>query len=305
MINTRSWKLPACVIAMAISAGSLANPKVYATEQTRNIAGGRKVLFVIPQTSIQSTYDDWELSPLALLGIPALTVAGSLAEFGINRELAIGAEKRIVPLRAALEGYEFDGPMQAALMPIMESSSWVRPRDVELTRDASVKNILQELDGAQTRQMLGISPRYYADHRFRSLVVSVYTVILVQKIPKNRFSKSRLKAKYVPFQQTFRCIVYLPDSENGSAEDNLARWSADNGALARRALDLGRERVRALFAQNLDGTEASTAPWLKRGKRKSETQSRMLGWVIEKHGDSMLFSSARDDALNYIEILRP
>ena len=56
--------------------------------------------------------------------------------------------------------------------------------------------------------------------------------ILVRKIPRGQYSEARLKADYIPFRQVFRCIVYLPGSETGTAEENLARWSADNGRLA-------------------------------------------------------------------------
>ena len=59
-----------------------------------------------------------------------------------------------------------------------------------------------------------------------------------------------------------------------------------------------------LLAQNLDASREAVEAWTKRGDRKTETRALMLGWAIEQNGDSVLFSSARDDTLNYIEVLR-
>jgi hypothetical protein len=168
--------------------------------------------------------------------------------------------------------------MRAALLPAIEASTWLRAQDTEFSHDGSAEHIEQVLNDSDTRQMLNVHASYYADHKFRNLVVNVESSILARRIPKGRYSNARLKSDYIPFRQTFRCIVYLPDSERASAEDNLARWSADGGRLARQALELGIQRTGALFARNLDATRESAAVWNERGERKNCS----AGWSNER-----------------------
>jgi hypothetical protein len=293
------------VLAASLDASAATStPKAYATDKTRDIVGGRKVLVLLPQTNIMATYEDVNLSAVYFMFGILAGLAASPAQAGIDRHLSQAAEERIAPLRRALEGYDFETPAKAAFLPIIEKSSWVRAQDAELNHDGSGSNIERILNESNTRQMFTVFPSYYADHKFRNLVVRIEADIIVRKIPKGQYSSARLKPDYIPFRQAFRCIVYLPGSESGTAEDNLARWSADSGRLARQALDLGIQRVSVLFGRYLDADEATVATWIKRGDRKSETRALMLGWIIEKQGDLVLFSSARDDTLNYIEILR-
>lgn len=305
MINLQTRAVLACLFSLAASGDILArtaSPKIYASEETRDIVGGRKVLIVMPE-SIQGAYSNAELAAVsALFGGMLLK---SIVEKSTAKHHAELAEKRVAPLRAALAGFEFQKPMQALLTPTIESSAWVRAQDIEFTPDGSLRNIEQELNDSDTRQMLAVDASYYADQKFRSLVVSVESMIFIRKIPKGEYSEARLRPDYIPFKQLLRSIVYLPDSERATPAENLARWSADNGKRARQALEIGMQRASTLFSRNLDATKESAAVWSKRGKRKTVTEFNLLGWVIERQPDTLLFFSPRDDALNYIEELKP
>jgi len=297
--------LLACLVSLAISSDIMArtaSPKLYANEETRDIVGGRKVLVLMPE-GIHGSYKNGELEAVAFLFGGMLLQ--SIAEKSTRNQLSRIADQKVAPLSAALAGFEFQKPMQSLLTPTIETSTWVRAQDLEFTRDGTPKNIEQELDDSNTRQMLTVNASYYADVKFRSLVVSVETSIFIRRIPKGEYSEVRLRSDYVPFRQLFRSIVYLPNSERTTPAENLTRWSADNGKLARQALEIGMQRVGTLFSQNLDATKESAAVWSKRGKRKTVTELNLLGWVVERRPDTLLFFSPRDDALNFIEVLKP
>ena len=305
MIKLNMQTALACLVSLAVSGNIMArtaSPTLYATEETRDIVGGRKVLVLMPE-SIHGSYTKGELEAVAFLFGGMLLE--SLTEKGIRNQLSRIADQKVAPLRAALAGFEFQQPMQALLTPTIESSKWVRGQDLEFTRDGTPKNIEQELNDSNTRQMLAVNANYYTDVKFRSLVVSVESSIYIRKIPKGEYSEVRLRSDYVPFRQLLRSIVYLPGSDRTTPAENLARWSADNGKLARQALEIGMQRAGTLFSQNLDATKESAAVWSKRGKRKSVTELHLFGWVVERRPDTLLFFSPRDDALNYIEELKP
>jgi hypothetical protein len=209
------------------------------------------------------------------------------------------------PLREAIQGYDFNTRLRTALQPTIDASSWLRPQDVELTDAGWGPSIESALNESNTRQMLTLFVTYYADYSYTNLVVNLQASLLVRRIPKGQHSAARLDGDYIPYLQEFRCLVYLPGARRDQPRENAARWSAGNGRLARQALDLGIERVGSLFAQNLDGTEESTALWRRNNGRPYQTLTNRLGWVIEKNGTSIEFYSGRDDVLNYIETLEP
>jgi hypothetical protein len=109
---------------------------------------------------------------------------------------------------------------------------------------------LQKLGESDTRQMLLLYAPCYADFRFRAIVVELKISLLVRRIPKGKRWEDRLKPKYIPYQQIIRSIVKLPDPDREDRKKNVERWSADQGKLARRALDIGVEEIRRLAAQS-------------------------------------------------------
>jgi hypothetical protein len=306
MINTRSWVFALMALFVGDRAEArTAQPENYASEKTRAIVGGRKLLIMFPQTVLMPTTDDWDLSGAPLVGLWPYMVAGLAAKVSGSLPSSEQAAGEISRLRAALDGHDFDGPMTGGLAPVVSGSNWVRAQDLEVLHAAGLPTLERELNKSNTRQMLVVQPRYYADHRYRNLVVSIDATILVRQIPKGKRSVARLQPDYIPVRQLYRCIVYLPDSEDKDRETNLARWSADQGALARRAIDLGIERTLALLAQNLDATKESAKRYSRRGERKTITMTRMLGWVVERGENLVLFYGVRDRSLNYIITLNP
>jgi hypothetical protein len=75
-------------------------------------------------------------------------------------KLAQLAEKRIRAIAGrALEGYDFETPVKAAIVPIIEKSSWVRAQDIEAEHTmGSGANIERILNDSNTRQMFTVFP---------------------------------------------------------------------------------------------------------------------------------------------------
>lgn len=275
--------------AGAAAFARISTPSSFADAKTRNIVGGRKVLVVVPQTRISASFLD-----LSYLGPGAGPVLiGGQTPHEVNQLIA--------PLVDALAGYDFDGPLYAGLLPTVNASSWLRAQDPELTHLTDDAGIERELNESNTRQMLLLRCIYFVDYHQQRIIVELQASILVRKIPKGQHGYVRLKPEYIPFQQIFRSISYLPQSEGAQPEANVARWAADHGKLARRALDRGIARVTALLAANLDADEDTIAKWRHRGDRKTVERYGVQGWVVGHEANGVQFVQARTGTFDDVE----
>lgn len=293
----------ACLIALTCAvpgAARTATPKSFADDKTRTIEGGRKVLVVLASAEIEAGFDHMEISPAAFLfGF----VGYRWGLDPVNRALAEKAAPRVLPLRRALSGYDFNTRLYDAVVPVAMGSKWLRGQDYERTGDASPGNLEKELNDSNTRQMFVLDGQWQVDHHRQAIVVELTATILVRKIPKGQYSEARLKRDYIPYQQVFRSITYLPGDANAAAPALIARWAADDGALARRALDLGIERVRTLLAENLDASKSEVESWRRRGERHTVQRFDMTGWTVARETNAERFVEARGGALNYVQTL--
>ncbi len=279
----------------ATSTARTATPKSYVDAKTRNIIGGRKVLVVIPQDSIAASFENLNLKAggmvVALIGVK------------LNQLRAADARALVATLATALADYDFDASLYAGLKPTIEGSPWLRGQDLELTHAGDTASIELELNESNTRQMLMLRGWYYVDFHEQRMIVELQASMLIRRIPKGQYSEARLKSDYIPYQQTFRSISYLPQGEGVEPAVNFARWADDDGKLARRALDRGIARISAMFAANLDADKATVELWRRRGDRKTIERFGLLGWVVGREASAVQFVEARSGALNDIATL--
>src|SRR5688500_2646063 len=127
-----------------------ATPKSFVDAKTRDIVGGRKVLVVLASPEIEAGFDEMTVSPAAIV-FGALGHRWGLDK--INRERAENATPRVLPLRAALAGYDFNSRFYDAIVPVLQSSTWLRGQDYERTAANEPEQIEQELNDSNTRQM--------------------------------------------------------------------------------------------------------------------------------------------------------
>jgi hypothetical protein len=288
-----------CLCAIFCVSACLARtsvPKSYVDDKTRAIESGRKVLVVVPQTSIGAGYQTFNMGPMMGL-VPVLI------SIEINKLRAGDAQRLAGPLYAALASYDFNGPFYASLLPPAKASSWLHGQDFEFTQAGDPHSLEAELNESNTRQMLVLCGTYYIDFHQQRLTVELKSTILIRKIPKGKHGSVRLDPDYIPYQQVYRYIAYLPQSEGAAPEANFARWAADDGKLARRALDRGILRVSTMFAANLDADKAAIGRWRHRGDRHTVEKFGLLGWVVERDGDRTQLVEARTGTLNDIETI--
>lgn len=276
---------------------AISGPDQYFSEKTRAIVGGRKVLIIMPQAHLGATLE-WD-PPLRDIGGEPTLVFSSEQDVARYNEEVLKAEQFIAPLRKALRTFDFEWKMRARLESIVTASAWLGAQDVELTRNFHSDNLLQELNDSDTRQMLMLFTNHRAGANYLCIVTTLKATILVRQIPRGKPSRARLSAKYIPYQLSFNAIANLADADPKDPQGNLQRWAADDGRLARQAIERSIDWVTSRFAGNLDETREQHAQWQKRGDRKGVLPDGTPGWILSRDGVDVELYEPRSESLNF------
>jgi len=287
----------ACLLALIASSASFGAIKNnYIAPEARSVEGGRDVQVVVAQAEIRPNIN--------VSNVTAATGGGllfALIDAGINNSRAKEAEKTVVPLREALVGYEFDQHAQTASAATLSSLGWFDPKQAQVAKDDSQVGLLAAIDAANTPQIMLLRYSYETNAEFTSLIVNLNASLVNKKIPQGKKSDARLAPKNLAYNQSFRSMITLPGSNSKDPAANVQAWSADNGKLARAALDLGVERCQLLLKRGLEMTAADATSIQKRNKRQLSPVAGVPGWVLESDGSHTLIYEGLMGTLTQVE----
>ncbi|MEO8016761.1 MAG: hypothetical protein ABI769_03025 [Pseudomonadota bacterium] len=257
------------------SSARTATPRIYVDEKTRDIVGGRKVLIILRSRNLQPTIQRVPIDTSTTYGgdiiIRMTQIDYEQYLKDIEAARAIGA-----PLLAKLGGLISD-----RVRSTVEKSAWLGAQDVEITADGSPRNLEQELNASNTRQMLVVLAESLAEFRYLAITVTLKATLLVRQIPRGKRGYVRLEQDYIPYQMVFTAVANLADADRKDPQRNRDRWGAEDGKLAREAMNQGIAFVIEHFARNLDETEATSAVWRTRRGRPGRLANGRAGWIIE------------------------
>jgi hypothetical protein len=296
MITT--WRTPlACLLALCVSAPGLGAIKnSFIAPEARTVEGGRDVRIIVSQAEIQPNINISNVTAAAGGGL-----LFALIDAGVNNARAKEAEKKIVPLREALVGYDFDPLAQHASTTTLTTLGWFDPKQVKLSKEETGDSLLAALDAAGTSQLMVLRYSYETNADFSAVVVSLDASIVNKAVPAGKKSDARLAPKNLPYKQTMRSFVMLPDANPKDPAANVKAWAADNGKAARAAIDTGVERCQALLTRSLTQSAADAESILKRNKRKMTKIPGFTGWELESQGDSALIMELMTATLTRVE----
>ena len=293
-----TWRTPlACLLAFCVSAPGLGAIKnSYIAPEARTVEGGRDVRIIVSQAEIQPNINISNVTAAAGGGL-----LFALIDAGVNNARAKEAEKKIVPLREALVGYDFDPLAQHASTTTLTALGWFDPKQVKLSKEETGDSLLAALDAAGTSQLMVLRYSYETNADFSGVVVSLDASIINKAVPAGKKSDSRLAPKNLPYKQTMRSFVMLPDANPKDPDANVKAWAADSGKRARAAVDLGVERCQALLTRSLTQSAADAESMLKRNKRKMTKIPGFTGWELESQDDSTLIMELMTATMTRVE----
>jgi hypothetical protein len=256
-------------------------------EAARAPPGGvRAVQVIVPQAELASNINP-SIMTLAMGG----GVLGVVIDAKIDNDRAKRAEAGITLLRAALGDFDADRLAVETTRSAIARTPWFdagADGRIGFGRDASPwgENEVLNARAADAGQVAFFCYTYDTSADFSSIRVGVSIVFANTAVPAGGKPDQRLAAKNMPYVQTLTSVVNL--SNPASAQENSARWAANGGALARRAIGLGFDEIAALVPRALALDEASLTG-LDAGERR--TLSGVSGKVVqEQAGGVLLFN---------------
>lgn len=249
------------VVLLSVDPASAADRKNILPEAGRQVDGGRSVQVLVAQEEIKS---DINKSNLAVAAGGGLLMA--LIDAGVEAERAKKAEAAILPLRTALQGYDVDALAQETTQSVADQTTWLQPAATSFSRDSSVLAKSGVLDNSASSQVAFFEYAYDTSPDFSSLRVAVNIQFANKANLEGKKPEARLQPKQLAYAQTITSVVSLP-SPQGDADANVARWSADDGKLARKAIATGFDQLRILTPRALALADADAKSMSSRDKK--------------------------------------
>jgi hypothetical protein len=160
----------------------------------------------------------------------------------------------IAPLREELKDEDVAALAVATTKSALGSIRWFGARDIGIGRDASDAAMSAALDASATSQTAFFQYHYELSPNLGDLVVILRIEIALKAAGDAAQAEARLDKHHLVFAQTLTAVVRL-SSPSKSRTENIRRWAADNGRLARQALRMAFADVGEMVPRALNLTE--------------------------------------------------
>lgn len=269
--------------AHAASAEKAGSVPVVVAPSDRVVAGGRAILVTLEQTSIATSIDLGRIAPNngggGIIGNEIVRSMDDRAAIMTEAELE-KAEVTVRPLRAALGGFDVDAIAYATAKTALATPDWIDARDIVASKARAGGGRAEFLATTSTAQIVFITYRYDLSPDFTQIRVDADVRI------------DRRGAIGPLYRQHLLSIVQL-GTRSYEPRENVTRWSADHGALARKALSAAFARLETLIPFALERQAADIAVWT--GKKQEQAfAAGYYGAVVARNsvvpGDMLLWN---------------
>jgi hypothetical protein len=242
--------LTACVtpIPANLPLATEAREAITSTEVVAPIAQNEIYVYVVPSTAGAAAGGGFGMVG-ALVGVAIDT--------SVNAANTKSAEEAVRPARNAVVDYSFDSVLTADLQKALAEVGFLKVDGVRVTKDLYQPS----LDKAVTDSKAGTVLITIADYRFTpdasGLTVTLTADLYARDPALAPFKPTKTaNAKIVAYpgnsiyRNTFTATTLLPGATN-KRDDNIAKWSADDGKAIREALTTGSAGVAAKLASDI------------------------------------------------------
>lgn len=248
----------------AIAAPKAPDAPATLAEPYRRVDGGRAVQIGLAQTQIETSIEIGRVAASTggdLIG--ALIVSGMddkrerLADSATERANAAAA-----PLRDTLRGFDVDALALSTTRAALVQPDWFRPETFAATKDVSPASRSAFAFAATTPQVVFVTYRYTLSPDFTQIRV-IAEIALEAKPP----AKRRNIVSPLLYRQTVSSIVQL-GKRSYDHHENVARWNADGGTLAKAALAAGFGEMERLIPHALALTPTDIKAFTAKDREK-------------------------------------
>jgi hypothetical protein len=237
---------------LALLQGCAAPPKRALDLDARSVSGGRQAVVVHEAAELQA---EFVAANTGGGGGGALGAAvASMVGAAVNEHRADAAEKRVQGIRAALVDYDFDRRALESTQSTIAKIPWLDVKNVSFTKDGSPDKLAGTLTQSGAAQLLVTRYGYSMSPDGRQITVALDADIFPKEAPPGSSDTPRGTL----FSERFRYISLLTTAVK-RPDANAALWAADNGKLARAAVDAGLAVINDLLVRSLSLTPEAAA----------------------------------------------
>ena len=268
--------------AIAQSQGVAASTAQPATGQNVAVNGGRSLRVLVAQSEIKS---DINLSNVAVATGGGML--GALIGAAVDSARAKKAEVLITPVRTGMAGLDADAMAIETAKAAFANAQWNTAAEPNFSKDSSPAGKSAYLDSNPNAETAFVEYTYDLSPTFDALRVVESIQVAAKTVPSANKPEKRLQPKYLVYSGSVVSVVLLPDATKDK-DVNAARWAADNGKLARAALEQAFARLKAttprLLAMTAVDQDALTRDkknkWIFAGGYRGRPQSAADGETL-------------------------
>jgi len=277
------WLALVLVSGSAAVASSLPKP-IYLPEQDRKIEGERPVRLVIEQSQIDTSFD---LGRVAFAGSGGGLLGALIVAAHDDRRKTMGlaehdkAEAYAGPLRSALRDFDANALALSATKAGLAKSDWFQAQAIATSSDPSSAGDAAFAAANPSPQIATIVYRYELSPDFSQIRV-LGEITLTKHDGKNHDADTA--PTNLIFRQRVLSVVQL-GTRSYEPRENVARWSADGGKLAKTALTAAFGQFEQLLPYALGLSEKSVGDLTAKNHEKAFAAG-FYGPLIAKTGDT-------------------
>lgn len=191
-------------------------------------------------------------------------IVGALVDASVDSVRTGKAEKAVTPLRDSLVDYSFDTTFKDDLTNSLSQLSWVHVDTVHVVRDFRESDLDNDLAGSKDAAVLLMTTDYSLDNDGNVLTVTVGAALYPNNEALRAFvKKGTAKPSTALGNSIYHDTLVFRRPLDGATADrdaNIAKWSADKGAMMREALDDAAKRLAQKIAADLQRNDADGPP---------------------------------------------
>ena len=272
-----------------------ARDKISSTEVVLPIKQSEIYVFVPPSTAGASAGASG-----GLLG----ALVGAAIDASVNDVRTTKAETAVKPLRDALVDFDFDKTLQSDVKASLSQVSWLHGDNVRVIKETASDSLDHALEASKSDAVVFIVADYHlsndGDEFFITAAVSLFPnsdALKALKAQKAGGKSPKTVVTNALYHNTITIKVDAPNSIK-DRDQNIIKWSANNGAAMRAALKLGAEKLAMLIAADLQGQEDAVAGAAAPDPANAVTIDNVPGEIVSRDAQGMIVRF-KDGTLTY------
>lgn len=230
-----------CLSAAMLLAATLSGPVLAqkatapVVSQTAAVEGGRALHVMVAQSEVKS-----DINPSNIAVATGGGLLGAMVGAAVDSARAKKAEELIGPIRTATADMDADALAIDTAKASFGEMEWYKANPVAVFgKDSSVTGKSALLDATTGKQVAFVEYSYDLSPTFDAVRVAAKIEVANKAIPASAKGKAekRLATKSLAYATRATSVVQLKTAGDDK-EANALRWSADNGAMTRQALQL-------------------------------------------------------------------